>query len=67
MVISSDYRVGQHRDADHLEDAPHFNISQFWRENIDQNRFANCECKKMQKTDIFKKKIYFCTALEYKK
>ena len=24
MVISSDFRVGQHRDDDHEEDAPYF-------------------------------------------
>ena len=26
MVISSDFRMGQHRDDDHQEDAPHFNL-----------------------------------------
>ena len=26
MVISSDFRVGQHRDDDHEEDAPYFMI-----------------------------------------
>ena len=26
MVISSDFRVGQHRDDDHEEDAPYFSF-----------------------------------------
>ena len=26
MVISSDFRMGQHRDDDHQNDAPHFNL-----------------------------------------
>ena len=26
MVIFSKFRIGQHRDDDHGEDAPHFNI-----------------------------------------
>ena len=29
MVIWSEFRVGQYRDDDHLEDAPQFNIK-FW-------------------------------------
>ena len=28
MVISSDFRMGKHRDGDHKEHAPYFNI--FW-------------------------------------
>ena len=27
MVISSDFRMGEHRDDDHEEDAPYFTIS----------------------------------------
>ena len=27
MVISSDLRMGQHRDDDHQEDAPHFTLN----------------------------------------
>ena len=28
MVISSDFRTGQHRDDDHQEDAPYFKLQQ---------------------------------------
>ena len=33
MAISSEFRMGQYRDDDHREDAPHFNISSLhWEE-----------------------------------
>ena len=37
MVISSDFLMGQHRDADHQEDAPHFNFSNAAK--VDQSVF----------------------------
>ena len=52
MVISSDYRMGQHRDADHQEDA------------ID---LPTENANKYKRRIFSRKKIYFCTALEYKK
>ena len=36
MVISSDFRVGQHRDDDHEEDAPYFIKSRFEIHQLDE-------------------------------
>jgi len=30
MVISSEFRIGQYKDDDYREDAPHFNIREIW-------------------------------------
>ena len=30
MVISSEFRIGQYKDDDHREDAPHFDIREIW-------------------------------------
>ena len=37
MVISSDFRVGQHRDDDHEEDAPYFNL--FYSVTVQNSKF----------------------------
>ena len=34
MVISSDFRMGEHRDDDHEEDAPYFS----WINSLSQNQ-----------------------------